>query len=200
MAISHNTSANLGSASGNISSTNLTIAAVSDSILFIGGRIQGASNIVTNVTWNGSALTQISGGAANPGGSYTYLFYLINPATGNNTAAITVSDQSKANEAVASVYDGAKQSAQPDSSNTATASNATSLTGSTTVVASNCWLVSVIGTQDGIGGNPTAGTGTTRRNQSGNCSIGDSNGTVSTGSQSMSWNISPQAGAARRGR
>lgn len=77
-------------------------------------------------------------------------------------------------------------SSQPDSTNGSDNGGAktSSLTLSTTVVASNCWLVgSIYG-----GGSYSGGSGTTKRTTSFSTAIMDSNGTVGTGSQSLVMN------------
>lgn len=117
-------------------------------------------------------------------GDYTYLFNLVAPATGANNVVVSITiSLSVLSESVS--YSGAAQSGQPDSQNATKVDNSgTSLTTSTTVVASNCWLVGH-GRWDagGIG----AGTGTTFRKTQANTGSGffDSNGTVGTGSQSL---------------
>lgn len=87
-------------------------------------------------------------------------------------------------------YTGAKQSGQPDSSfkDLYNTTGHTSWSLSTTVVASNCWLVA--GMVDDSNA-PTAGSGTTMRQNSASGYGGfDSNGTVSTGSQTLNFAFS----------
>lgn len=141
---------------------------------------------ITGVTYNSVALTKANAYVNNQNRG-SYLWYLINPATGTNT--VTVSNSSGAFAAASSCsYTGVKQSGQPDSSGTGTTASGTSVTASTTVVASGCWLVG--GTRF-TSASPvlTAGAGTTKRaSSSAEMFIGDSNGTVSTGSQSLVFN------------
>jgi hypothetical protein len=150
----------------------------SNLILFVS--IGWGANSVTAVTYNGVALTKIAG-QAQTGVSGTDLYYLINPATGANNVSISFS--SSGLQAVSASYTGAKQSGQPDSFNVGNTTGATSLTVATTVVAANCWLV---GGFAASAGTIAAGTGTTQRQSiAGPSFIGDSNGTVATGSQSL---------------
>ena len=140
------------------------------------------SNGVSGITYNGVALTQI-GTVSN--GNTQSLWYLINPATGSHTIAVSGSHTTNTIWQGAISYTGAKQTGQPDSFNTAT-SQTTVQTISTTVVANNSWLVAAFGVSDN--NPPSAGTGTTSRqgfSGSGSGFIGDSNGTVASGSRSL---------------
>ena len=173
-------------ATGTASATSLTYAHTctgSNLILFVGFSTYDAAEVVTTVTYNGVAMTQANKKASAAGDRWSYLYYLIAPATGANNIVISRSNSGSINSCSTS-YTGAKQSSQPDSSNTNSVLSDTTLTYSTTVVASNCWLVAW---SDGAN---TAGAGTTTRNTSGSASgIGDSNGTVSTGSQSLIFTV-----------
>ena len=84
----------------------------------------------------------------------------------------------------ANVYSGVHQTAPIDSS-AFIASGAVPRTFSTTVVASNCWLVSMA--RNISTGAIAPSTGTTGRTDGTLHDTGDSNGTVGTGSQSMVW-------------
>lgn len=143
------------------------------------------------LTYNLSSLTKFEGisGIENtlnaPEG-----FYLNAPATGSNTLAATYSDND--NCALAAVsYTGCSQtSAVIDSHATASTAGATSLACSTTVVLSNCWEIVFANSDQGV----SAGTGATLRvaaTGSLDNTVFDSNGTVSTGSQSITFNITP---------
>lgn len=153
-------------------------------ILIVGA--YAATDVVTGATYNSVAMTLIGKTTFGAGRQGAYLFYLINPATGSHTVAITGGGTSKGIGATS--LTGALQSGQPDSSATGTALGVTSpVVAATTVVAANCWLVGV--EADGAGGE-TAGTGTTIRQTDGNgLVLADSNGTVATGSQSLQYNV-----------
>lgn len=170
------------------SSVSLTTSG-SDRILI--GAISLLNSGVSNVamTYNGVSMTQIGtktvGGAANVD---VYLFYLIAPATGANTFAASWTGNSSGSIFGAS-YTGAKQTGQPDSSATGnTTDGSTHIAVATTVVASNCWLVGIYRMDSNL--SVSYDSGTTARvvyqpNNFQGQGILDSNGTVSTGSQSL---------------
>lgn len=135
--------------------------------------IWNASDGVTSVTYNGVAMTQIAkllmtGGAA---GQYIYLYYLLNPATGTNTVAVTGATGGL--DGASTSFTGVKQSGQPDSFNSSGSASTASLTTSTTTVADNTWLVGWAYT----GATMSAGANTTLRGQpvAGILSMMDSN-------------------------
>lgn len=162
--------------------TGSNLGLFSDSISFL-------QNTAT-MTYNISSMTKFEGidGQTNllnaPEG-----FYLNAPSTGSNTLAGTYTDDD--NCALAAVsYTGVSQtSGVIDSHATGSTNAATSLTTSSTVVASGCWHVLFGNTDQAM----TASTGSNLRLNM--AAFGDmmwdSNGTVSTGSQSMAVTISP---------
>lgn len=155
----------------------------SDLILFV-SCMSNTSDDITSVTYNSVSMSLV-GKVQYPGsGRWTYLYVLVNPATGINTITMTASGVSFL-QGTATSYTGAAQTGQPDSSNTASGTS-TNITASTTVVSSNCWLVMASG--DNQAGE-SAGSGTTLRNSTNGNAISDSNGTVSTGSQSLALTI-----------
>ena len=138
---------------------------------------------VSGVTYNSVSMTQFQSQVLGGVGTL-YGFYLDNPTTGANTVAVTSSHAIGAgiSESLTGCTTGI------DSSNVGTATNH-SLTVSTTVVASNSWILGC-----GVGENNVGTNESTNRTQrqstqffTSNYSIaaGDSNGTVATGSQSM---------------
>ena len=151
-----------------------------DRILFVMASTD--AGVTPSVTYNSVAMSLIDTITTDSVRDH-HLFVLVNPASGSNTVAVTASAGTIF--AGATSYTGAKQTGQPDSFAKNSALVASTLTGTTTVVASNCWLVA-LGQADG--GTVTAGTGTTKRTQYGGFAqfaIVDSNGTVGTGSQSL---------------
>lgn len=153
-----------------------------DRILFVSVGLNTNGDNVTGVTYNGVAMTQIATATANAS-NRSYLYYLINPATGSNNVVVSLGSASNVYSSSAS-YTGAKQSTQPDSNATNTTSS-TPLTLSTTVVGSGCWIVSTCMDLDG----QSPGTGTTGRTGASTAQIGDSNGVVGSGSQSLGWTV-----------
>lgn len=116
-----------------------------------------------------------------PSDRYIYSAVLVAPTTGTNN--ITSTGNTFGGKAGVS-YTGCAQTGQPDSHNGQYVSSAsTNAVMTTTVVATGCWLV---GYSYG-GGVSGAGSGTTNRGTSTGSGIQpcDSNGTVSTGSQSL---------------
>lgn len=163
----------------------------SDRLLVVGA--VSLNDTVTGVTYNGTSMTFIAKtsypGAGRQG---VAMYYLLNPATGTNTISVNGSGNVTG---FASSYTGVNQSSQPDSSAVTNPANASSITMTTTVVATGCWLVAV---QADAAGGETAGSGTTiRQTHPFGLTISDSNGTVGTGSQSLIINWSgtqPNAG------
>jgi hypothetical protein len=139
-------------------------------------------------TYNSVAFTDSGAGArtANQNNCRVYLRYLVNPSSGSNTLSCTYTNSATNGVMLAVLYTGCKQTGQPDSFNSG-AGGASSLTASTTVVATGCWLSLAMASMAGAD-SVVAGTGTTERGSTGSPDgfFGDSNGTVGTGSQSMS--------------
>jgi hypothetical protein len=135
-----------------------------------------AADNLTGITYAGVAMVFVSK-IQYPADRWIYQYVLKNPAVGANN--IVASGLTFCNLSGTS-YTGVKQNNTPDSSNTISAINAAPVL-STTVVASNCWLV---GMEYG-GSGKVAGTGTTFRNGAVNPTTMDSNGTVGIGTQSL---------------
>ena len=156
---------------------------------------------VTGVTWNTVGMTEVDERqqtAANTN-KQTLASYVYNaPGTGTANVVVTYSGNPTGGaeqiNAVFQSYSGCAQSGQPDSNGfvAALASSTDPILISTTVVASDCWLAGGIqGNQgeliNGSGSAPTVQRGVDQFNQVGM----DSNGTVSTGSQSLAWDWTP---------
>lgn len=140
------------------------------------------------VTFNGINLTNIIIGGAN-----SQFWYLANPFVGTANVVITRSVGGQMLVDFAS-YAGCS-SAQPDASNKVTITTGKILTITINVVRPNCWL---LGTAFGSGttGNLTAFTSNKTDRETNTYIAGaftaiqtfcDSNGTVGTGSQSITW-------------
>lgn len=160
----------------------------SNRILFVSTFGAVGSDTVTGVTYNGVAMTLVKTLLTPTDGRYLGAWVLMNPASGANNVVISVSSGDTYGMAVS--YTGTAQTGQPDSfgfnSNTFTSS----LTTSTNVVASNCWNVYL--NRAAYFPPPVAGTGATLRSANATYGQGifDSNGTVGTGSQSMTCTCS----------
>ncbi len=136
----------------------------------------------TGITYNSVALTKAVTVTDSSAGRRVQIWYLINPATGTNTIAVT----GNSDRCQSASYTGVKQTGFPDASASIADSSrvgAGDITVALTVVASGCWVVS---TSYDTTLNPTAGViATTRRGGEttyGSGRLLDSNGTVSTGS------------------
>lgn len=151
---------------GTTTGTSLTVSHTctgSNLLLLVGAYTHGTlTDIVTGITYAGTAMTRINT-VTNSGGGNTasrlYLYYLINPATGANNVVTSLSESRTVLNANTS-YTGAKQSGQPDAGNTAFSATVTTLGVTITSVADNSWLV---GTLRGHSGTVTAGTSTSQR-------------------------------------
>lgn len=165
----------------------------SNRILVVMGSVTSATpRTVTGITYNAVALTAVASTSA--ASVYSYMYYLLAPATGANNVVVTISGatdgSNKQFAATAQSYTGAKQSAQPDSSNTnaLTSSTVTNFPVSTTVVLPNGWLVGVASEDAGDIAAGAAGANTIYRGASQFNAVGaDSNGVVATGSRSLNW-------------
>lgn len=182
MAIAYDNSVNL-STYGNAGSISgsFTVGSGSDRFLIAYAWGGFGSDTVSSMTYNGVSLTKINSVVC-PADRGVSMWYLVNPASGSNTLQV---NGSSLFVLVAASYTGVDQSNPIDSNNPQTWNSVTSFAPSTTVVASNCWLVC---TGKTAGNTPTAVTGIRRVNEDGG--LFDSNGTVGTGSQSISLNIS----------
>ncbi len=164
-----------------------------DLILFV-SVIDTSGDTVTGITYNGVAMTQIT--KCLTGGVELYLYYLINPATGAHNVSVSYTGIPTVVSSYSASYTGALQSGQPDAFNSATGNSGTASV-ATTVVAQSCWLVTTA-INDTANFN-TPGTNIVERVPGTGSSfiLGDSNGTVSTGSVTASVTItggSPQWG------
>lgn len=146
-------------------------------VIFIWG-----NNATASATVEGAAATAIGSISFAGATQFIHAFYFLNPST---SATTTYEGTSTNPEMHVLLYKGAKQTGQPDSFNSSDVANPNPYTISTTVVAANCWLVSMA--RDYDEGATTAGTGTTLREAGVGAQSGDSNATVGTGAQSMSW-------------
>jgi hypothetical protein len=196
MAIAFVNSADLGNNGGttNSLSASYTVGSGTNRLLVVGlaGDVVAGHDDITSVTYNGVAMTLVRKLGA--GGGYTdrfiYLYYLLNPASGSHTVAISCTNNHYLLAVVAD-YTGVQQSAQPD----ATASNvggtsSASLTTAITVVAANSWPV-LLAYGYSNGSAITAGAGDVRRTFGvafGEPALFDSNGPVASGSYSMTVN------------
>ncbi len=144
--------------------------------------LTGGGNRFSSLTVGGVAATAVVD-AFNPfGTNFLYGRYFVAPPTASTAYTLTTTNNADDQEIGVLTYSGCAQSGQVDSSNTGTGSPNLML--STTVVASNCWLVSCARNSAGAA---SASTGTTLRQAGTSLATGDSNGTVPTGAQPLAW-------------
>lgn len=182
------------SGSGNNTSTSLSFSFTtsgSNRILFAAVAAAQASDgtPTPTVTYGGVSMTLMSHASGGVTNKQIFVFYLINPSSGSNTfsSGLNGSGAVSFHEAVLVSYTGAKQTSQPDSSNIGqTAPSAfTPWDTPTTVVAANCWLLSfVVPLTSTV--NQTSGVQRVSITSSRLCA-GDSDGTVGTGSQTITY-------------
>lgn len=116
------------------------------------------------------------------------IWYLFSPPTGLSYT-VSVTGFNTKSVLFSTSYNGVLQSGFPDSSNKL-ANQVSPSAISTTVVASSCWLIGGANTD---GGGTVSGSLTTRQSSSSysianySCLIQDSNSTVGTNSQSITW-------------
>lgn len=153
MAIGFNAATFLG---GNGGSGNFSASYTSGSgsgrllvVTFLGTAATNPDSI-SAVTYNSVAMTLATKQAAS-GGRWAYLYYLVAPATGSNTLAITQTGGDFILGVIAGDYTGVNATGQPDASaqGDSGGSNVTSLTTPITVVTANSWVI--FGAQQGNG-------------------------------------------------
>lgn len=179
MAIAFDSASSGSEVSGN--ATSLTVSHTcsgNDRILIVA--TQAAGDILTSITYNGVAMVLFDKQQQNGNSTFVYLHYLLAPTTGAHDIAVNMSSQGNIGIAGAS-YTGVLQSSQPDASVKNNTTGAT-LTLSPTVVANNCWLIGAGLCANGPFSHDSPRV--TRAQGSANI-IGDSNGVVATGSQSI---------------
>lgn len=179
-----------GGTSGTTSLTFSHTTTGSNRILIVSvGKIDDG-DVVTGVTYAGTAMTKAIAQPWPPNAnSRMELWYLFAPATGANNVVITVSSNTNQVAGAAASYTGALQSGTPDTGFTSeNASGARTVT--VNVTTANSWLVSNYKSADA---DPTAGTGTGRvGTPAGNPNIMDSNAAVGSGNQTIgyTWDVS----------
>lgn len=145
---------------------------------------------VSSATYGGVALTRANGisAALESAHQNVELWYLDNPALGNNTLLVNYSGTASFANYGAISYTG-KTTTGLESSN-ATQNTSTSTSGPScpdTITHTDCWITSIAYSR--FAGTLSAGTGTTFRSSNAlGHAMGDSNGVVATGSQTLAFN------------
>lgn len=197
-AIAQDTSAQAKDNGGAVTNVNYSHTVTGSNMLMAGhgGLLDGSANNAQPSSWTYNAIS-FTGLQTAPGSNGTdqclaYLAVLVAPATGANTAQFTVTKVLTASKQLSGEtisYSGCAQTGQPDASAqfTNASYSAATIVVTNTVVASSCWLTGGFVDPDIT----SAGTQTTQVNLTMfNARAADSNGTVGTGSQALTFNRS----------
>lgn len=140
----------------------------------------GTGDIFTGVTFNGSAMTKVTGASGTQGAIYASCWYIYGQSGTHDIVVSFSGSNQDLNTAVVS-YSGALQSSSVIAASNFTTNTSTSITCTiTTAATANCWVVGQCGT---YGETATFSAPTTQRSGTdGNYKIGDSNGTVTASS------------------
>lgn len=158
-------------------------------VAFLG--FNGVTAPTLGATYNGVAMSKVgSVGFVGSGSTRGFqAFILVAPATGSNTIAFS-SSATCGMEALFASYTGCAQTGQPDNNNQTTGSTGTSISSSITINTASSWLAAV-GLNDNTSGEGT-GTGVLTSliyNTITGTTMGDSNGTLTTGSKSYGFSF-----------
>lgn len=138
MAIAKDSSVDGGFDGTGTHTTSLTIVSSTNTKLFVG--VETNSGLITSVTWNGVAMTQVTN-VAEAGGSYngkSWVYELINPASGTHNIVVTWSGGGNSNTG-AVCYSGVEQVAATIFA-TASTNSSGDLTASVTTTVNNSWV------------------------------------------------------------
>jgi len=166
--IAYNSSADLGnnSSSGSPVTSSFTVNSGLNLLLVVAvtGDLTTGSDDITTKTYNGTSLTLAikNTGGAGPNSRFQYIYYLLSPFVGTANIVIGAATAHWI-FALAAVYSGVKQSAQPDAVTTNHSTSAVaSLTTNITTISNNSLaiLAEDHGTHTAV---PTAGAGSVLR-------------------------------------
>lgn len=180
-----NSARNLNASTGTSYNVSYTVGSGSDRALVFTFL---ESILITNVAYDGTNATLV-GRKLDGFGNELGMWRLENPTSGTHNITITLSATSYV-EMVVVEYSGVNQTNMEDVSVIAevTGTPASPLVLTATVVTADSWLVSVV--RNASIGPMTASTNVNAVRQSGvttQQSVGDTNGTIGTGSQSQTW-------------
>lgn len=174
----------------------------SNLILFVTQFVVNATTTPTPPTYNGVSMTLVTSCSVSATSDTIWLYSLMNPATGANTVTCTLLN-TIGGVGVSVSYSGVSPIGFPDShfydTTNVTGTGSLAETVSTTVIASNCWL---LGFNLSIASNNnTSGASSNRTDRQnsldgtyGHLIASDSNGTVATGSQSITYTSTAPTG------
>jgi hypothetical protein len=188
-AIAYDTSSDLG-VSGTISSSPASYSYTvtgSNPAIVVG--VVAAGTTITSITWNGTALTQITSqnDTGLGGNRVTYLYALTGAASGTHNIVFTYTGGSGLLRPKVSSYSGVGLTTDGSGKNEQSATNLT-VTQTTTIA--NDWLVAFYRSDNSNTAVATAGAGTTARKADNYTAIMDSNGGLAAGANSTTANFS----------
>ena len=165
----------------------------SDPVLLV-GIVHFGGDLVTGVTYNGAAMTQLDK-TSSFGGAVAYIYGLANPSTGANNISVAWSGGNATVRAAAGSYTGVRQTGLPDAvahdQNTTAAQ--TSIAATVTTVANNAWVGAFSFAFGGTFSSITNGTIRTTAG-SGLCVWGDTNSVVTpAGGKTLTANFASSA-------
>lgn len=165
MAIAFDAATNGGDTTGTSLTFSFTLGASADflAVAFVGD-VDSGTDDVSSVTYNGVAMT-LARKANLPASSllrWTYVYYLLAPATGAAHDVVITFSSSHNIHGCAASYSGVLQGALDAVGDDTSPSSTTSFQSSITSVADNCWAIFAASGYDN-GDPPLAGTGLTRR-------------------------------------
>lgn len=183
MAIAYDTAGTVYSGTTSATVTLTAGASNNVAVMFVWFNDTAASFSSITVAGSSTGVTQV-GSTYEPVDGEMRMYYLVNPPTSSSNYVVNISGTPDGMMWAVAIYSGVDTSTPIDSSNVGEPTSPYTI--STTVVASGCWLVSHARRYGGSTG-PTFDSGTGRSTISNQQTIGDSNGTVGTGSQSLSY-------------
>ncbi len=170
-----------------------TIGSEDNRILTVGVAVEDGSATdcsVTSVTYGGAPLTKITSvNASGSGSTYmcTSLWYLLSPPTGSASVSVTTAGTvSEIASGSISLYNAAQQA--PESFNTNTATNQSSISTSLTTITDGSWVIDAMGSGEEQGFSPGSGQ-TERYDRQGDSmeGAGSTKEIASAGATNISW-------------
>ncbi len=174
-----------------------TVGSGTNTVLIVGLATEDTSTTslaVSAITYNGVTMTPVASSTATAGSSTldrTQLFYLLNPAAGAHTVAVTFGGATNGVSAGSVSLSGVAQSA-PTAAVIATATSGTAISASVAVATAGSWLVDVANSGASTA-TLTAGSSQTKRwgvSQSNSGGAGSTAAPAATGTSSVSWTAS----------
>jgi hypothetical protein len=187
MDIDYDTSTIIGSWSSSATTTGSHTCTGTDRYLHVAVFTNAAVTAMT-ASYNSVSMTQLSV-VVDTDGNKNFVFYLANPASGSNTVSVTRTGGSNMS-IVAASYTGVDQTDPVEDSSTDTGVSSPAFTSTAVTTTADNWL---IGTFRDTDSRANASAELTRRVTTGVVpeELWDSAGTVSTGSNTVSYTISP---------